>query len=311
MKKFFIISIVLIFLVGCGKFTSHEEEYKNQQLPIAESAVETVLDETTIQKSVTDEIHDYSQYIGKTWIDKNGTANVISFSIQDITNDKLKGEFSANVSATPSSYDISNLVGEVNGDKAQCQFSDSSGNEGTLEMVFLDNNEIEATVSFTKKSQYVESKEGTFLFRPFNLDDLNEFHIIEEHSKKITMNSFGAVKFVPITLTNDTREPLIALYLVDNHGDIIFRFLPDLPRGVKIADVTYIDINNDNLKDFVIIYEAEDYKEDLLQFATIFIQREDGKFINDRELDNEINESGNNENVDSTIEFLQDKFQDQ
>lgn len=296
-ERYILVICVFLLLTGCVADKSRNTMSQNDQSPSVEP----------IRPIETEDIIDYSQYIGKTWVEKNGTANVISFSIEDIIDGQLSGDFSAYITATPCYSDIKDLTGTVNKDTAQCQFSDSSDNEGTIEMLFRENNEIEATITFTKKSQYVEPRDGTFLFRPFNLADLKCYDILEEHTINVNLNSWGDVRFVPIKLTGGTREPSIASYLADNNGNILYRFLPDIPRGIDLKDVTCVDVNEDKFKDFIIIEEAEDYKGDMLQFAMIYLQREDGKLINDRELDNEINESGYNQDLDTVIKFLQER----
>jgi hypothetical protein len=309
MKKLLIVvCFTLLFLQGCGKSISNDEGYQNEQLPLVETTRETVTEETVPEETSTEETIDYSQYIGKTWIEKNGAVNVISFSIQDIVNGELTGQFSAYVSATPSPYDIRNLTGTVNADIAKSQFSDSSHNEGTIEMIFKENNEIEATITFTSKSKYMVPKEGEFLFRPFNLDDLKEYDILEERINKVNLNSWGDVRFVPVRFLGGAYEPEIGLYLADHNGDILYRFFPDSPRGVDLADVAFVDLNKDMLKDFVIMYEAPDYKGDMFQFAMIFLQREDGKLIRNVELDEEVYGSISTKGLENVIKYLQDKF---
>jgi hypothetical protein len=248
-------------------------------------------------------------HILESWVEKNcKEENAFSFSIHDIVNGELTGEYSSYNFATPSSHDITNLSGTVDGDTAHCQFSDSSGNEGTIDMNFMQNNEIEATITFTKRSKYEEINEGTFLFKPYNINDIEAFRVIEEHSFMVDLNSWGNVRFVPAKVLGSIHEPPVIFMLTNKEGDILFMMMPDLSYGMEVNDVACEDVNEDKLKDFIIIEEAEDYKGDMLQFAMIYLQREDGKFINDRELDNEINESGCNQDLDSVIKFLQDKF---
>jgi|LSQX01.1.fsa_nt_gb hypothetical protein len=258
----------------------------------------------TVQESV----FNYERYTGKTWIGKSND-NIVSFSINKVIGTELFGQLSTNVLAIPSCYDIRNLTGEVNGNIAECQFSDSTGNEGTIKLIFMENGEIEADIDFTKTSKYIEPQEGIYLFRPFNLEDMDsqDNTIIDQHIVSIELGSREDIRLIPLKLSGGSREPLIALYLADNTDDIIYRFLPDMPIGVDLSDIACEDVNSDKLKDVIIIYEVEDYKGDILKFVMVYLQNDDGRFINDSKLDHEISKSDSNGDIDSVIKSIKNQ----
>lgn len=255
------------------------------------------------EQSMNNTIYNYKAYIGKTWVEENSTENVVSFSIHSIIDNRLEGELSFPEKAVPSSYDINNLTGEVIGDVADCEFSDSAGNKGTIKLLF-ENNKIKASVKFSSKSKQLEPLDGEFTFRTYKLSDLEEFDIIDEKASTRYVNPIGEVSFIPISIPSDTHEPIIVMYLTNNDDEIIFRFYPDLPRGVDVAHVDRLDINDDSLDDILIVYKAEDYKGDILEFVVSFVQQADFVFLNDRTFDNKINESKIPKNIESIREYL-------
>lgn len=292
---------IIILISGCGRSLSNEELHKKEPFSENETKLNNQLKEEMSKDNNIS--YNYKAYIGKTWVEENSTENVVSFSIHSIIDNKLKGELSFPEKAVPSSYDINNLTGEVVGDVANCEFSDSAGNKGTIKLLFEDE-KIKASVKFLSKLKYAEPAEGEFTFRTYKLTDLKEFDVIDEKVSTKYVNSIGEVTFVPITIPSDTHEPIIVMYLTNKAGEIIFRFFPDLPRGVDIDHVDWIDINNDSLDDIIIVYKAEDYKGDMLEFVMSFVQDANSVFINDRKLDVKINESKIPKDIDSIREYL-------
>lgn len=303
MKKYIIwIIFVITIFVGCSEEKITYEEMNKEVSSVEEATMEAKHEETHVEVA-----YDYSDYIGKVWVEEEMSIG-ISFSITDINDGVLTGKFSANVAAIPSSYDIKNLSGIVGLNTAECKFKDSSGNEGVIELLFSDNMKIEATVTYTTKSKYNDAIDGTFIFRTLNIDDLNDYEILKEHILESDLLLTGKTIFTPILFDSDTHESTIGLYLVDENNNVVFRFLPDLPSGIKIVDVTCVDVNGDELKDFIIIYESEDYKGDALKLIMSFIQKKYGRFVNDRELDVQVNESGIDKELGLIIKYIQNEY---
>ncbi len=302
-----ITKLIIAIAISCSLIVACTENSSDEHKHDMDTTVDNPVNAVTGEVTTNDSSVDFKDILGKTWVVSDSKEHVISFSFGEIVGNTLYGEIGVNTLAIPSSYDISNLTGEITENNAICKFSDSSGNEGTLELELQSRNLIEATVSFSIKSDYVESVEGNFSFRPFNLYDLSEFDILDEYTKKVNIDCYGDVHFVPVSFSNETHEPQIGMYLADSNDEVLFRFFPDLPRGVDFTDVACEDVNNDGLKDFVVIYEGKDYKDELLFFATIFIQRVDGIFVNDIKIDKAVNELSDVDDVDVVIEYLKTK----
>ena len=157
MNKKILLTIVTVslLLAGCGKISSTNTPQQNEQSSPEASTTnssDTKSPGKTTSQATIDAI-DYNQYIKKTWVEKNGTSN-FSFCISTIANGQITGRFTTATPAVPNEYDLSNLTGTINKDTAECQFIDKVGNKGNIKLVFKTNDEIEATIKLTDKSQY-------------------------------------------------------------------------------------------------------------------------------------------------------------
>lgn len=318
------ISIISILFSGCGKAVTSNIPQQNTQAaevtttksPVAKAKpAATTKSNSTAEKSTenttptvlgkTNSTLDYSQYVKKTWVDKKGTSNV-SFSISKIVNGKITGRFNSNAPAVPNHYDLGHLTGTINKDTAECQFSDTIGNKGSIKLVFKPNNIIEATVKLTNKSQYIKERpqEGTIQIIPYNIKGIKGFSITKSQSFMVNLDSWGNVKFVSGKLTGGNHIPVV-FYLTNKNGDILYDFDAALPYSVDVKAVSFTDVNNDKLKDVIIIVAGSDNSA---QVATVYLQKTDGSFTNDPKLDKEIANSGNNKDVKSIKNYLSQKY---
>lgn len=312
MNKKLLLAIITFFLLltGCSKKvipdnTVQQTAKSSGTITSAASneSAEAAKSATTI---TTSDAIDYNQYIRKTWIDKKGASNAY-FSIYKIANEKITGRFATDEPAVPDQYDLENLTGTINKDAAECRFSDTIGNKGNIKLVFKSNNEIEAAIELTDKSQYVKSRprEGTFKFIPYNLDNIKGgFSIIKDQSFMVDLNSWGSVRFVSGKLTAGSHIPVV-FYLMDKNRNVLYNFESNFPYGADVKAVSFADVDKNALKDIIIIASC---KGGPAHIANVYLQKADGSFANDLKLDQEINDSGSNKDVKAVENYLSQKF---
>lgn len=265
---------------------------------------------------------DYNQYIKKVWIVKSwteGAYDYSSFCIFKIANKKIEGKLSTTVIAIPDYYYylpdhlgyLGNLTGTINNDTAECQFSDKNGNKGNVKLVFKENDEIEATIIFTYKSQIYKdlSLNGTFLFKPYNLKDIGggrgSFSSFNDQCFTVDLNSWGKVNFVSGKIISERHIPTVA-YLTNKDGDIFYDFTSFLPNNVNVKAVSFKDVNKDGLKDLIIILNVGD--DSSWHLARVLFQNPVGSFHYDDKLSQEVNESGNNKDIKTIMDYLSKKL---
>jgi len=238
---------------------------------------------------------DYNQYRKKIWVVKSwngGAYDYSSFFISKIENRVVEGKLSTSSVAKPDFYFYSldpskylgDLSGTVNNGVAKCQFSDKDGNKGNVTLVFKEDNEIEATIEYTDKgSAYKDlSLDGNYLFRPYNLADINlaginEITLLEDHSFAVDLNSWGSVNFVSgESNTGDKIHPVV--YLTNEHDDILYDFAAPFKTGSEITEASIKDINEDGLKDVTIFTGFNDPNIEHIEW--IFFQMDNGLFYN-------------------------------
>lgn len=311
-KKFlFTIVTVSLLIAGCGKAdsTNRLRQSETPSLETTKPSEESIPSITTAESTI-----DYSQYIKKTWI-RNTDAGFpdnggLSILISRLGDGKIQGDIS--VVGNPPAYnmDSAEFEGTVDGDTAQCQLvNDSRGNKGTVKFLFKRDGALEATVTITEKSEdtVMTLPDGTFEFTPYNLKNINGFAPVEDQTFMVDLNSWGNVKFVSGKLTAGSHVPVV-FYLTNEDGDILYNFNAVLPYSVDIKAVSFKDVDKDGLKDIIIIVEDNYDGASGGTIATVYFQKAEGSFLNDTELDQEINESGNNEDINAVTNFLLSKF---
>ena len=307
------IFIVLLFLAGCGNSTSINMPQQNQDSKIVEPTSNGEITKspeatTPIITNSTSNTIDYNQYMKKTWIKSENDSSQesgVSFTITKIENNEITGELTVVGLGQSCPNTVADLTGIINNDTAECHFTDSRGNEGTIKLIFKSVDTIDATISLTNKSDddIAQPPEGTFQFSALNLKDIKEFSPMEEHSFILELNSWGKVRFVSGKFTSDDYVP-VGFYLTDKDGDILYGFEPTITYNVDIKAVSFKDVNNDGRKDIIIIAA---YSDDSEYLATVYLQKPDGSFGNDPELDQEINDTGSNKDVKSVTNYLSQK----
>lgn len=313
MNKKLLLTTIMVSLLfaGCGTVVTpaNSVQQPNGQLSRVTSPSSQAVNQNSPTITPTSMAIDYSQYVKKTWIknkDEKAQGNGMSFSISKIENGKITGELT--VVGPPPSFanTVADLSGTVNRDEAECQFTDSRGNKGTIRMAFKPNDAMEATINLTDKSLVTKAQppEGTFEFAPDNLKNKKGFVPIENQSFTVNLNSWGIVKFVSGKFETGNHVP-VGFYLTDKNGDILYEFNAALPYRVDVKAVSFQDVNKDGLKDIIIIVAGED---GVGPVATVYLQKANGSFTNDPKLDQEINVSGNNSDVKTITSYLSKKF---
>jgi len=316
-KKIFITAMtVSLLLAGCGKVTptnTAQQKGKSSSVAATANSVAKKSQDGSTQPSTnaTSDTIDYNQYVKKVWVVKNvanyDIYNNCSFCITKIVNGKITGLFTIELPAVPNIYHSGQLTGTINNNTAECQFSDNSGDKGNINLVFKSNNNIEATIQFTNKIQAYKSLclDGTFEFRPYNLSDMKQFSPIENQSFMVNLNSWGYVKFVSGKGIGGNHIPTL-FYLTDKDGNVIYDFSAQLPYSIDVKSVSFQDVNNDGLKDIIIICtDAYNVPAGSGQpIATVYFQKNDGSFASNGALDQELNNSGNNKDIKTVINYL-------
>lgn len=293
--------ILIIGLTGCGSIKDKSDISENSPSTISKTNETSIPD--TLTAHVSDmptktsaspsgdnvKAIDYNQYLKKIWVVKSwngGAYEFFSFFILKIENGVIEGKLSTGsiadpdfffYSLEPSKY-LGNLSGTVNNDVAECQFSDEVGNKGSVTLVFKENGEIEAKIKYTDRGEAYKnlSIDGKYIFRPYNLKDIEYITSLEEHSFVVDLNSWGSVNFV--SGESDTGKVIHPVaYLTNENDDILYEFAAPFQTGTEIIDASIKDINGDGLKD-VIIVTAFTEDPDIEHIEWIFLQNNDGLF---------------------------------
>ena len=306
------LSFVLMFLLtgctatpGAANTPAPTSLGNDEKAPMSAS----VNNNTMIMPTTAGSTIDYNQYLKKTWIRSTDTSFPVGLSliITKIEDGRIQGKLSAVGKAPAYNQDTAEFYGTVDHDAAQGQLkNDSRGNKGTIKFLFKPDNALEATITLTEKSSdpVLTLPEGTFEFVPYNLKNIEGFALIENQSFMVDLDSWGNVRFVSGKLTAGDPVP-VEFYLTNQDGDILYFFNATLPYSVDVQAVSFEDVNKDGLKDVIIIV-ADNYDDAAggTAVAAVYLQNADGSFTDDYQLDQELNDSGNNKDIDTIRNYL-------
>lgn len=146
----------------------------------------------------------------------------------------------------------------------------------------------------------------------------NGFHIIEEQSFPVILESFGEeeVTFVPIM---DEEYHRMAVLIADSGGNILYktnqletnnRRLGELEQPTKgIAAVSFRDLNGDGLKDIILITSCEnetgEYQGRTYKTGDVLFQLEGG-FYRDWRISDQINRFSMNKSISFIAAYVRD-----
>lgn len=321
-KKLLLTIITLILLLaGCGIVTQTNQTQQDGQSTSSTTNGEDSKSQGTAELVTTSDEIDYNPYIKKAWIVKDGTNNnpygYPSFCISEIENGKIVGKFSSSGPAVPTNYyylpdHYEDLTGKINNGTAECQFSNKKGDKGNIKLVFKPNDEIEATIKYTEKSQDNKHyKDGTFQFRPYNLNnDMKEVSIIKDQSFTVDLNSWGKVRFVTGKAMGGNDKHPTNFCLTDENENILYDFEQYI-YNIDVNAVSFQDVNKDGLKDIIIIIGESyvvPYGSGKPLGAEVFYQKTDGSFDSEGKLNKELDDSGNYKDVKTVTDYLSRKF---
>jgi hypothetical protein len=192
---------------------------------------------------------------------------------------------------------------------------DGWGNGGTLELEFKDNIMM-LIINYVGKNSQGQADWGisTGSFKLVNtnssisrtVSDLKDgqWEPVPNQCFDITLNSYKNVKFLAETNFNVGFK----FYLADKKGNIVCKF-PDYYQssGVlidSIKAISFKDIDNDGLKDVIILYNGSTIKDDTsVSVCNILLQKSDKSFKNDKIADTLINNSSNNKDIASVVKY--------
>jgi hypothetical protein len=136
---------------------------------------------------------------------------------------------------------------------------------------------------------------------------------IKWQSYTIPFENWGTVRFVTGIDTNDRHQ--LCIYLTDIHDKVLYTF--PLAEEIRwrtcdeIKAVAFTDVDKDGLTDVIVIgiyNTGVNITVNRFHAATVYFQKE-REFINDPELDEQINRAHKNKTIDMVLEFLEGRFQ--
>ena len=249
--------------------------------------------EKRIQMEYEDETsHDYGSYLNKIWIlnewkmeDIHVHDSGFSFYITRISKGKIEGNISTGRCTVSPNYYTDSVSGTRNFPEfsgtllkrnARCYFEDAYGNGARLEIELIDENHITASVEYIDiiKKGDAASAEGQYNFRPYNLSDEESWRTVNVAVER-DMGIWGNVQIVG-GVSDTGRVNYGFAYLVNENGDIFYKFGAPFRTGAQIVDIYTEDYNGDGRMDAKVI---EQYcEDDTDSFEWLFLQREDGTF---------------------------------
>lgn len=134
--------------------------------------------------------------------------------------------------------------------------------------------------------------------------------IIKDQSFWIMLKNWGKVKFISGEKLIDGKVRLYC-YLIDKRGIVLYKFSDfkenDGPMFYKIRAIAFKDVNNDNLKDIIVIAEyvtgVGETGRIPFPVCKIYIQKEKKFIVLDR-LDDKINSSLNNQSIEMIMNYI-------
>ncbi len=229
-------------------------------------------------------LENFEKQLRKTWIEENWDGGYIfyptcfTFLITSIQGEKIEGKFSMGM-VTYSDVFSGDFTGTIQNGIADCQFDDKSGNKGNMTLGLLENDKMEVSIEFTEKDPMYSTENGTYVFRPYNIKDVEEgggpFR-----TRSLAINLiWGKVNIVTVSFIEN--KPFSLAFLANDNGDILDE-LCSFPNGMEVKEIILEDINGDGLEDVKFICAAPDL--DIISdteddcFKYIYVQNEKGFF---------------------------------
>lgn len=281
MKKIVLVVFVvyLILLSACATNNMLSEITYVMHGENSNSLYDYSLSGNNIEDIFTEEC-DYLYYLQKTWVIREINDFMPSIYITNIENGIVEGKWSLHP-ILPDCYvnsfeslEYGTIKGTINNGEAQCKFDDVSGS-GIIELIFKENNIIEANIEFTNK-EYIDKEypNGDYTFYPYSISDLSV--LTDKKIYPVDLEYWGKVNVTTGYIT--AHHPYAVAYLTNADGNILYRF-KGFTNGVKVTEVVIEDMNDDGLLDIKIILGMPGVKTRL---EYIFIQMKNGLFYNSK-----------------------------
>lgn len=252
------------------------------------------------------EIEEFRKYLRKIWIVDIDTREEtysmpFSFYITSVDDGVIEGKYQIGHGIIfPECYkkgykngfadqdEIGSFKGEIRNGTIECDFHDKNGNEGKMFFISWEKEYINVKIEYTESDLLSKNEtiSGQYCFRPYNLADIKNLTISDEHSFEIELDSWGYVQFISARLDNpDEGWYYPVVYLTDLEGNILYELYSGYKTGSEISDVIIEDMNGDGLKDIGIITLFTIYAEESDSYYSIcwnLYQMEDSRFyLND------------------------------
>lgn len=319
MKKLCIFVLLLaisISSIGCDKKEYNQDEIKSDnQIEKNENKANT--DKSSEDKANENE-SDYSIYSGN-WVKEDLLIKDYKYG----TSVKLKvnkdGEVTGNVSSsTENLTHIAqiDITGQIKDKKLSYDFEEDGWEHGGNVEINFKENSIVLNIKYTKTNSEInlwgigeESftliKDTTPVKRTLNNLKDGGLLVIENQSFNTKLDNYGEVKFISGIKREDASE-IPVFYIADKSENILYK-LPafygnNKGRFKEINCVAFMDLNGDNLKDILIIGKVIDASTEK-DVASIYFQT-GNEFKNNEDLDEKINNSGHNHNMESAVDFM-------
>ncbi len=177
---------------------------------------------------------------------------------------------------------------------------------------------VKAYEEVSVRMQYEEYMSRFQRIRTFEDVEQNGFDVIEEQSFPVIFESFGE-KEVYFFTALDEKYSRLAVFVQDEEGKILFktnqletnnRIIGEMKQPTKeIAAVSFLDVNQDNRKDIILITRCEneqgEYKGKSYKVGDVLFQK-DGGFYRDYRISEKINRFSMNKSARCIISFVRD-----
>lgn len=267
----------------------------------------------------------YSNYSGS-WVTENNLKNDFKYGIVVGIKVDKDGNIQGQVSdASENLAHISNvdIKGKIQDNKFTFNFDeDGWEHSGTIKLDFQQN-KIVLTITYSpnsSKNNLWGIGEGTFTLINSNtkvnrtLDNLKDggLQVIENQCFSVSLENYGKVKFISGLKREDSND-IAVFYLIDDKNNVLYKF-PDFYGNKKgrfnnIRAVSFSDVNNNGLKDIVVIADYKTFTSNstIIPICSIYFQK--GKaFMNNENFDNKINASSNNKDIATALKYAKENL---
>lgn len=246
------------------------------------SEIENQTQLSTNEERTKTSIH-FENIARRTWVasewDRDKAYQEISILFTKISDGNIEGYFGLNQFIDPD-FDIYSendkqsgiITGTISNNVADCQLEwKEYGIKGTARIVFKSDDEMEISIKYTEK-QDEKVKDEVVTMKPYTLKDMESKRAtFKDKSSPVYLKEWGGeINFVSRYRT-DNKHQVLFLYLVDKNDRVLYDFsqpIP-LPNGINIKEFSFVDLNKDGRKDFILILEYD---------ARVYFQNEYGGF---------------------------------